>query len=523
MGVVRQLAADAVSSIERFVASCEQPALIEPGEDPFPLTAGTYSLDQTPRGLSLSCWTPDRTWTRRILRAGPGRDGRLLLTTERFGKREGTATLADLAQRKDVLRDGRRWKFREQFRRFLSRQFSGWRIAEISTGADLEHSLSPAYSRALLTRGTASYAAIGAPLDSQDPQGVLTFGLIWLDYLRRRAPDRYIEGLAIFVPNTAARVTCDRVRHLRGARFQVFAHAEEGDDYPLDLADYGNFSTKVEPRLSSVPVPAWLRPVLDVTGVAAIELAAGGASLRLRGLEFVRVAPGGEVTFGIDRMRPGSLMHAPEILSLARGLAELRSSDAGSQDPLYRRFPEAWLESMLRPAIDQIDANLFGSPVYGQVPAFAGGDRGLIDLLASDRDGRLAVIEVKASADIHLPLQALDYWMRVKWHLERDEFTQSGYFPGLPLRKDTPKLYLVATAMEFHPANETVLRYFASGIQVQRVGLSLEWRQRLRVVCRSGETASFQNPSFHSTRPAQPHVTGRSQRNPSSDLESESG
>ena len=56
-------------------------------------------------------------------------------------------------------------------------------------------------------------------------------------------------------------------------------------------------------------------------------------------------------------------------------------------------------------------------PVYGQVPQFAAGERGVIDLLAADRDGRLAVIELKAGQDIHLPLQALDYWMRVKWHL----------------------------------------------------------------------------------------------------------
>ena len=51
-------------------------------------------------------------------------------------------------------------------------------------------------------------------------------------------------------------------------------------------------------------------------------------------------------------------------------------------------------------------------------PHFAAGSRGILDVLATDYHGRLVVIEVKASEDIHLPLQALDYWMRVKWHLE---------------------------------------------------------------------------------------------------------
>ncbi len=39
------------------------------------------------------------------------------------------------------------------------------------------------------------------------------------------------------------------------------------------------------------------------------------------------------------------------------------------------------------------------------------------------------MIELKASEDVHLPLQALDYWMRVQWHVERREFQANGYFP----------------------------------------------------------------------------------------------
>ena len=56
------------------------------------------------------------------------------------------------------------------------------------------------------------------------------------------------------------------------------------------------------------------------------------------------------------------------------------------------------------------------------MPAFAGVERGILDLLAVDHTGRLAIVELKASADLQLPLQALDYWIRVKWHLDRGEF-----------------------------------------------------------------------------------------------------
>jgi hypothetical protein len=43
---------------------------------------------------------------------------------------------------------------------------------------------------------------------------------------------------------------------------------------------------------------------------------------------------------------------------------------------------------------------------------------------------------------------------------------------------------LVAPALEFHPANETVLRYFSTEIEVERVGVGIQWRQELRVMFR---------------------------------------
>ena len=115
---------------------------------------------------------------------------------------------------------------------------------------------------------------------------------------------------------------------------------------------------------------------------------------------------------------------------------------------------------------------------------FAGGERGIIDLLAVDHSGRLAVVELKASADLHLPLQALDYWIHVKWHLDRGEFPPAGYFPGIELRREPPRLMLVSPSLEFHSTTETILSYFPPAIQVERIGLGVEWRKGLRVMFR---------------------------------------
>jgi hypothetical protein len=124
--------------------------------------------------------------------------------------------------------------------------------------------------------------------------------------------------------------------------------------------------------------------------------------------------------------------------------------------------------------------------VYGQVPAFTAGDRDVIDLLAVDGTGRLAVIELKASEDIQLPLQALDYWMRVRWHSARGDFRERGYFPGVELRRDPPRLLLVAPSLDFHPANDSVLRYFDPRIDVERIGIGMEWRKSVKVMFRHG-------------------------------------
>jgi hypothetical protein len=153
-------------------------------------------------------------------------------------------------------------------------------------------------------------------------------------------------------------------------------------------------------------------------------------------------------------------------------------------NPLYTRQPEAWLEAQVRARLDSIDASLALRPVYGQVPQFAAGERGIVDLLAVSITGRLEVIEVKATQDIHLPLQALDYWMRVKWHLDRGEFTGRGYFPGIPLSAEPPRLLLIAPALEYHPTNEILLRYFSREVEVERFGVGLNWRHDLRVMFR---------------------------------------
>ena len=332
----------------------------------------------------------------------------------------------------------------------LSRQFPGWKIEELSVEADLAHSLSPAYPRAFLKHGQSAWAAIAAAPDPAGAAGVLSFGLIWLDYLRRREKRVTIQGLALFVPCGFEQPTCLRLLFLNAeaAACRVFGYSEQGFAAPLDPRDFGNLDTRLEPCRPPSPAgsrhgPAWTRRSASRGPMDLSVCASTGSSSRAWPPR--RIAGDSSVPSLAARPRNwhGSARPMPPTATI----------------PSIAQQPEAWLESQVRAHIQQVHAALLPDPVYNQVPAFAGGDRGVMDLLAVDYAGRLAVLELKATADLHLPLQALDYWMRVKWHLDRDEFSRCGYFPGIALSKQPPRLLLVSPALEFHPTTETILSF----------------------------------------------------------------
>ena len=120
----------------------------------------------------------------------------------------------------------------------------------------------------------------------------------------------------------------------------------------------------------------------------------------------------------------------------------------------------------------------------------------MLDLLGVLQDGRLAVIELKADEDMHLALQGLDYWVRVRWHhlqaaddatrpsFGLGEFQRFGYFSGVVLSASAPKLYLVAPALRVHSATETVLRYLSPKVEWELVALDERWRKTTKVVWR---------------------------------------
>jgi hypothetical protein len=108
----------------------------------------------------------------------------------------------------------------------------------------------------------------------------------------------------------------------------------------------------------------------------------------------------------------------------------------------------------------------------------------MLDLLGVTRGGRLAVLELKAGEDLHLPFQGLDYWMRVRALHRAGEFVRTGYFPRVELVGAPPLLYFVLPSLRLHSTFETLLKHFSPEVEWRLIALDESWRKRLRVVFR---------------------------------------
>ena len=338
------------------------------------------------------------------------------------------------------------------------------------------------------------HSPCSAHLPTKTIDGILTFGLIWLQYARDKAKRHSVSGLRLFVPKGKAALTAHRLNAL--------AVPQEVELYEYDplywrvrrvaLSDTGNLATWIVPRREVVQAIAGALPMAERIRQLAPEAICIGVApatqevtLRFRGLEFARWRQGA-MWFGLSEHQAILLPEKWSALqALVRQLDARRHPLASdTKNRFYRAQPERWLETMVAADPSRIDARLASTQIYTQVPAFSSGDRGIIDLLAATRDGRLAVLELKAGEDIHLPMQAVDYWLRVRWHHERDDFRRFGYFPDTPLKAKSPLLYLVAPGFRFHPAIDIVLRYLSPEIEVSRIALAENWRRGLRVMFR---------------------------------------
>ncbi len=456
--------------------------------------------------------------------------------------------------RQPATRDAARSRYLRILERVLHRHFPDDTLEALRSAMDLERSFGPAYARGTLRRGSDAWAlvAVNAQESQTTIDSILTVGLLWLHHCREHAGGRRLYGgLRIILPRGTSTTTRARLPWLNPkiARYELFEVDESSEEFTqLDPADHGNLATRLieAPDLTRALTPgsrfapaipgilALLPPFTEVIGLpnqpshTLPSLPAPGAhsktahlpdpghraearlrssaelTFSLHGLPFARIRLGyaGQsfnrqliVTVGAGPDEtPLTPESAPHLRELVHALFARRTALGAPRDPLFRASPESWLGSNLRHNLPDLDPHLEPDPVYPEVPALTGGgrslDRGMLDLLAVTRTRQLAVLEIKATEDLHLALQGLDYWIRIRQHhlghtdptTGLGELQQRGYFPGTRLLAEPPHLYLIAPALQIHPATETILRYLDPRIPWTLIALDQRWRTRIRPV-----------------------------------------
>jgi hypothetical protein len=509
-------AAELALTLEAFLAEHPRAAVLEDGRVIFEMQTAHYSLSAEHDRCVLHVWSEDRNMVRTVT----GLDVRknvLRIETRRFGQaRPQTLQLVpDRDIRTPTTREANRKKYLRTLERVLTRAFADFKIDSLSNAMELEHSFGPAYARGTLVRGAKAWAliAVNAEETQATIDGALTLGILWLAYCREHSGGRRVfEGLKVIVPAGGAAVTRGRMGWLNPAlakwelyeldeRCETLDSAQIGDEGNLDIRLVHSFNHERTLERSQAAVdrltrllPEGVRSRTEIRPLSSTEI-----SFRLHGLEFARIRHGvatgsfarqDTITFGAGPNET-PLINATEDLfrDLMRRVYDGRFAGGSVRNPLYRLQPERWLESELKQGLAELEPAIREEFVYTQVPAFAGGDRGMIDLLSVTRSGRLMVLELKANEDLHLPLQGLDYWLRVRQVHAAGELQKHGYFNGVELSDAPPLLLLVAPALRIHPANETVLRYLKTDVEWTLVALDEHWRQRRRVIFRkrSGE------------------------------------
>jgi hypothetical protein len=511
-------------SIEEYLTDHPAAAVLEDGRVLFDMRTARYAVTEQHGRCLLQLWSEERNLMRTVVEMEE-RAQCLRLMTRRMGaaKPQALELVPTSDRRTPTAREAARKNYQRLLERALTRRFIGSKVDGLRSAMDLEHSFGPTYVRGRLLKGTAAEAVIGvsAAESCAMVDGILTLGILWLDHCRQKGDGRrHFGGLKVVVPAGAWRTTAERMAWLNhgAAEFQLYTLDERSEELEaVDFRDTGNLDSRLVHAFSSAAAiercQAGVDRVLALVPQAArerVEVRASSASevgLGLHGLEFARVrhafAAGSfthrdEVTFGAGANETPLTDETEGMCRELLGrLFRSRRPDGAHTDPLFRMQPERWLEARLRAGIAELLPGLRGDLIYSQVPALSTGDRGLVDLLTLDRNGRLVVIELKADEDLHLPLQALDYWIRVR-ALNADRqpgvgtgggralsaFERQGYFAGAEVAALPPRLLLAGPALRIHPANEPVLRYFSPQVEWELLAVSEHWRRELKVVFR---------------------------------------
>ena len=444
----------------------------------------------------LHLWADNCNLTRRVLSIADHSDSKVALAVERFGRTTpGRMEIVRLDFQRSPKKISRE-DYCDQLRRILAEQFPDETVEKLSVAADLEHTLSGVYARGVTRKGTIRGAFLAVPgSETQDAiESSLTYALLWLDRLRQSGRKAPVSFLRLILPAGKSELLAHQLAAL-DTRLAIQVYELNSLNEQVELVDprsNGNVDSWLVPHRECelllerakddlAPIVALAPEVICAHPIAHQQ----EVVLRYLGLPFALWREG-RVYFGSRATwKELSPKNQHELKKLVTSLKTFRHPSASDlRHPLFRGHAERWMQALLMRDVSQVDFNLDPSHVYEQVITKSGGQHGILDLLAITKTKRLAILELKATENPELPLQAADYWACIRGQQAQGDLARYGYFPGMQLQSVPPIVYLVAPALRFHPTTETLLRYLSPEIQIVRVGLAENWRRALRVVLR---------------------------------------
>jgi hypothetical protein len=346
----------------------------------------------------------------------------------------------------------------------VSKHF-GKRVTRQALHSDKRHGVGGAYPR-LLVGSTDAVIAVDSDESAPVINGIMRAAIQWSPLAKRR--------ITVVLPAQRSRTIATRLCAMANLR-QSFDWLEWDG---VSLAPFRYLDGEAETHVHPYNPPqvgsevARIRALAPELLQAMPHISGRAVSIRFRGLELARITED-ETSYPLGEPLEPLL----ESLSRARRF--------GSQHPLARAHEEAWLESNLTAQIRDV-LPVRQDHIYPQVPSFGDEERKIIDLLAVTDQGRLVVIEIKATTDPELPFQALDYWLAVEHHRKAGDFTTNGYFRNIEIRDEPAILVMVAPLLSFHRSFDRLAALLPPGLPMLQIGVNQSWKREIKVLRRKG-------------------------------------
>ena len=511
-------AANAKYEIEQALLGCADWQLWESEKLVTMLMRTTFEFSVEWGKLIFAWWTDDSSQSWRVTNYEIAEAELHLKATRGMGRDTVTFTLRNplrwrAHKPEDLAVAERRARFGEWLSQLIAEHFADVNIQRLNIRNKFAQSNPSQYVRLLLKRKQETILALGInEVETQtDIDNIITAGLTWFAELKTPAQKLWLcvphdrnqtvlERLTLldtshlnlsiecFAINEAERTMIAR-RPVSQAELMSLHHLHAGgliwpETKPPARSRWRDHIVKLAPELIEVCEDA--NQTFESYKLHGLEFARTKGEARDRVLFGVPHYPdeiAAKFGFNADAGRRSLTEETiPQLEALVREILLLRRADPPDlRHPFYRLRAEAWLESLLRRDIRVLDATLDPRFVYSQVPAWIGDERSILDLLTINHQGRLVVLELKAAEDAQLPLQGLDYWLRVEQARVRGEFRRRGLFADITLADAPPLLYLVAPRLRFHRSFNLIANCIAPDIEAYRIGLNTNWREGVKV------------------------------------------